>query len=281
MFKFIARGIKSLIILCFLMFVGVMACTAQFPDPDTGLRPDGTQAFVPEGQSEATSTIGDTVILEDSSELDTMVSSFAADVYPDYYRVIGVSSSARDDAPDGITYGDLDAEGRATGAAGWITGEMRAAARERGRADAELPDPAGWPKSNHEVEIAGVGNHRDYHGWFWNRSHLIADSLGGDPVAENLITGTRTQNVGDNVTPGGMAYTETLAREWLDAHPEGRLWYAVVPVYGEGELIPRALVVDIKTDDGEIDQKVLVYNRANGWDIDYTTGEITQADMTY
>lgn len=34
------------------------------------------------------------------------------------------------------------------------------------------------------------------------------------------------------------------------------------------------MVVDIRTDDGSIDERVLVYNTANGWDIDYATGDV-------
>lgn len=284
MYRLMARALKTMLVICVVGVIGIGACTAQVPDPDTGLRPDGTQAFVPDEKTpdaENDVLVGGTVIAEDGTELEAIVDTFAADVHPDYYRVIGVSTSDDETLADGITYGELDGLGRTTGAAGWITGEMRIHARERGRSDAELPDPAGWPDDNAEVEIAGARGRHDYHGWFWNRSHLIADSLGGEPVAENLVAGTRTQNVGDNATPGGMSYTETLARDWLDAHPDGRLWYAAIPVYVGDELIPRAVIVDIKSDDAAIDQKVVVYNRANGWDIDYATGKITPADITY
>lgn len=194
--------------------------------------------------------------------------------YPDYYRVLGAAQDVDDEARAGIRYSDLDRYGRATGAGGWITGAMRAEARGRDRDDAPDPaDPAGWPQRNPEATIPGTDGRRTYHGRLWNRSHLIAWSLGGSMDAENIVPGTRTQNVGDNVRPGGMAYTEALARDWLDAHPNGMLWYAATPIYQGSELIPRAVVVDIQTDDGSISERVLVYNAANDWTIDYATGD--------
>lgn len=204
--------------------------------------------------------------------------NFDISTSPDYYAVDGPAQGVDLDA-DGIAYGDLDAHGRATGAGGVITGAMRAEARSRDRDRApEMPDPAGWPRPNPRVEIKGTQGRRDYHGYLWNRSHLVAWSLGGDMGARNLVTGTRTQNVGDNTAshPGGMAYTETLARDWLDAHPDGRLYYRATPVYEGDESIPRTVTVDVKSDDGTIDAHVTVYNAANGFMIDYATGAATE-----
>ena len=279
--RLIARAIRTLVVLAILVVFALGWAITRVPDPVTRRAPDGTQVFEPKDDD---MTIGETMVVNPGSELDTLVSAFAADVYPDYYRVIGVATSVREDAPDGIVYGELDALGRATGAAGWISGAMRAEARAKDRDDApEMADPAGWPDENPEVEIVGAKGRRDYHGYLWNRSHFIAFSLGGDMKAHNLVAGTRTENVGDNTAehPGGMAYTETLARDWLDANPTGRLWYAVTPVYVGDERIPRAVAIDIQTEDKAIDQKVLVYNQANGFTIDFATGTATPAEITY
>lgn len=198
---------------------------------------------------------------------------WSASNYPDYYRVLGAAQNVDDTADAGIRYGNLDRYGRATGAGGWITSAMRAEARGRDRDNASDPaDPAGWPQRNPKVSIPGTNGRRTYHGRLWNRSHLVAWSLGGSMDAENIVPGTRTQNVGDNVHPGGMAYTEELARTWLDEHPNGKLWYAATPIYQGSEPIPRAVVVDIQTDDKSINKRVLVYNAANGWTINYATG---------
>jgi DNA-entry nuclease len=70
-------------------------------------------------------------------------------------------------------------------------------------------DPVGWGE-NRIVSIK-LYNGKKYKGYLWNRSHLIADSLGGKAIRKNLITGTRMQNVGANDGTGGMAYTERKA----------------------------------------------------------------------
>lgn len=113
-----------------------------------------------------------------------------------------------------------------------------------------------------------------YNGYLFNRSHLVAKSLGGQNRIENLVCGTRTQNVGDNTgQDGGMAHTEVLARDWLDAHPGGTVWYCATPVYMGSELLPRSVIVDVRSSDGTLDQEVEVYNTAYGFTIDYATGE--------
>lgn len=61
----------------------------------------------------------------------------------------------------------------------------------------ESEDPSGWPRNNKIIKIK-LYNGRTYRGYGWNRSHLIADSLGGKAIRRNLITGTRMQNVGAN-----------------------------------------------------------------------------------
>ena len=111
----------------------------------------------------------------------------------------------------------------------------------------------------------------------WNRSHLLADSLGGDPIAVNLVTGTRTQNVGSTQI-GGMAHTEELAREYLDTHDGNAcpLYYAAMPNYVGAEAVPRTVTVDIQSCDKSIDERVEVANTANGWTIDYSTAAVTE-----
>lgn len=230
------------------------------------------------GFSEATDTRSPEQANNGIAQLGEADLSWSANDYPDYYRVLGTAQDVDEGANPGIAYGDLDALGRATWAGGWITGEMRAAVRAQDRNGAPDPaDPVGWPRINPEVSIEGIDGRRTYHGRLWNRSHLVAWSLGGSMEAANIVPGTRTQNIGDNVSPGGMGYAEDLARTWLDQNPQGMLWYAATPIYQGDETIPRAVVVDIRTDDGSIDERVLVYNTANGWDIDYATGDVQAA----
>lgn len=109
---------------------------------------------------------------------------------------------------------------------------------------------------------------------------MIAKSLGGKDELENLVNGTRMQNVGmnDSSNPGGMAYTETIARDWLDKNPDGTIQYVATPVYEGNEIMPRSVFVDIKTSDGSINQHVEVFNTAYGYTIDYSTGKFNASN---
>lgn len=94
-----------------------------------------------------------------------------------------------------------------------------------------------------------------YEGDFWNRSPLIADSLGGDALMVNAITGSRTQNVGGRDQKGFMRYTEQKAQEWLEANRDSYLYDEAAPVYQGDELVPRAVVVSMQSSDKSIDEK--------------------------
>lgn len=182
-------------------------------------------------------------------------------------------------APGHIEYDKVDSLGRARGAHGQLTTELRQQAKIRGRGnnpDDTNANPSGWGH-NKKVAINYPGG-GTYHGYFWNRSHLIADSLGGKAAADSWITGTRTQNVGRNNGKGGMAYSETIARKYLDdaSHTSCPLYYAARPNYEGKELIPRSVTVDMKSCDGSINERVTVHNDAPGYLIDYNTGEFSK-----
>ena len=191
---------------------------------------------------------------------------------PDYYRVIGTAVVDVELAPGEVRYEGLDELGRTGRVAAMVTPEMARAGSEREREDISDIHPSGWGH-NAEVEIA-MPDGSLYHGFLFNRSHLLAKSLGGRDAAENLVTGTRTQNVGDNRgQDGGMAYTEGLAREWLRTHPGGTVYYSATPVYEGDELVPRSVIVDVRSSDATLDLEVEVFNAAAGFEIDYATGE--------
>lgn len=182
--------------------------------------------------------------------------------------------------PGVVEYCPLDGLGRAVCAYGELTASLRDAAKNTGRQDITV-DPSGWPSDNGESLIPalpGVAGSKDYNGWFWNRSHLVADSLGGDALVVNLVTGTRTQNVGSvqisGQYSGGMARTELIARDYLDSQRDDScpLYYAATPRYSGDELIPRTVQIDIRSCDATIDASYEVSNTANGWSIDYSTG---------
>lgn len=195
-----------------------------------------------------------------------------ADAYPDYCRVVGPAVVDVELAPGEARYEGLDGLGRTGRVAALVTFDMMRVGSEREREDMSWIHPSGWGH-NAEVDIA-MPDGSTYHGAIFNRSHLLAKSLGGEEVPENLVTGTRTQNVGDNRgQDGGMAYAEGLARDWLWDNRDGTVYYAATPVYEGDELVPRSVFVDVLSSDGELDLEVEVFNAAAGFEIDYATGE--------
>ena len=194
-------------------------------------------------------------------------------IAPEYYYVNGKAKVDKEPNPGTIITSDLDSKGRTHGVTATVTYKMVEDSRGWREEFGPEDDPSGWG-NNEEVQIQ-LSDGSYYSGWFWNRSHLLADSLGGHADRNNVITGTRMQNVGSNNSnnPGGMAYTETKARNWLYAHHDGTIYYSATPVYKDNELIPRSVVVNIRTSDGSIDECVIVYNYAKGYEIDYTSPE--------
>ena len=205
---------------------------------------------------------GDGGGVERLSERQASYTEWDDDEYPDYYRVVGTA----------VVDVELGRTGRAVAN---ITPEMAEEGSEREREEMGWIHPSGWGH-NEQVYIE-MPDGNTYHGALFNRSHLIAKSLGGEEVPENMVTGTRTQNVGDNRgQDGGMAYTEGISREWLRDNPDGTLYYSATPVYEGDELVPRSVIVDVRSSDGEIDLEVEVFNAALGFDIDYVTGEFVE-----
>lgn len=212
---------------------------------------------------------------------DVAYPTWDAAQYPDYYTVTGAAAYDPAITPGTATYLPLDRFGRATGVVACITGAQRAAARNdtRDDDDAADEDPVGWPRDNQIAVVPGI-TERDYKGYLWNRSHLLAHSLGGNATRENIVAGTRCMNVGQRDNRGGMAYCESRARDYLDSHPNGWLYYAVTPAYEGSEPICRGLWIDMRSDDASIDQRVFVFNAANGYQIDYTGASATGYSST-
>lgn len=191
---------------------------------------------------------------------------------PDYYYSAG--RARLDDGPVArgrIIYPKPDRLGRTGRVVADVTAQTAAEGRARDRSDMEAIRPSGWPAHNPLVLIR-VGDNLVYRGRLFNRSHLVAKSLGGENRAENMITGTRTQNVGvnDQRRPGGMQYTEMKAASWLASHPDGDVRYDATPLYRGDEPIPRGVAVDVRSSDGTIDEHVTVANTAAGIPVDYT-----------
>lgn len=196
-----------------------------------------------------------------------------------------------------IHYSVLDGYGRSGEAYGIITKDMidmSAGYREKWESK---PEPSGWysyyfkntnqraaesnynhsPKNvsrisnNIKVSIS-LSNGKTRHGYLFDRSHLIADSLGGRPFRNNLITGTRTQNVGNNDRKGGMQYIENKVLDHIKKNPKVHVYYKATPVYQGSELLPRVVLVSALSSDGLIDETVRVFNNVAGFNIDYQNG---------
>lgn len=204
--------------------------------------------------------------------------------YPDYYRVIGKSEIDPSTFPVNgqISYGGLDNLGRTTTVSATLTFTNVQSSYGKREQFSSTDNPSGWigNATDEKGKIIPFSikwlNGKVYNGAFFNKSHLVADSLGGKATRENAITAPRTQNVGGTDQKGGMRYPEIKAKDWLEQNQSGVLYYRPEPIYNGNELVPRGVVVSLLSSDGSIDEKVLVYNTANGYTINYNTGQFAK-----
>ena len=223
------------------------------------------------------------------TETDNVVeSNLDENVAPDMYQILGEAEidKSKFSTKYSYSYDELD---RTTTAYGLINYD--AIMESKGwRADFETnSEPTGWWKldSNGQIVMKGnkkvsnnkkvkisLPNGKIYNGHFYNRSHLIADSLGGRSYKYNVITGTRQQNVGNN-GGGGMQYIEKKVKDYVE-QTKNNVYYEVTPVYNGNELVPRYVIVNAKSDDGVINEKVKVFNNASGYEINYADGSFTK-----
>lgn len=204
---------------------------------------------------------------------------------PNYYRVVGKANIDEQTFPEKgkIIYGNKDALGRTTTAKGNLTYDNVKGSYGKRPPILDSQNPSGWignatkidQKTGKKIVVTYPivsSDGRIYNGVFWNASHLIADRLGGEPIRENLITGTRTQNVGGVDQKGGMKYIESKATDYLESNHDKSLYYEAIPIYDGNELVPRGVLVNAKSSDGKIDESVMTYNVANGYEINYQEG---------
>lgn len=202
------------------------------------------------------------VVEKESKSLDTTPSNFYEVLGTAEFKYLNTNSVSIEE-----TYGNLDGYGRPTYAFTKLTHENYIKEKKIPRQEIKI-DPVGWVKPNPKVVLSDGRN--TYKGYLYNRSHLLADSLGGDPIKENLITGTRLQNVGWNKAgqEGGMGYGETLARNWLDKN-KGYIFYEVYCHYEGSNKISDYQIVNILTSDGSINKQIKVYNGTGNVSVEY------------
>lgn len=167
----------------------------------------------------------------------------------------------------------LDSYGRSSTARGKLTYQMFE--QSKGKRQGQPLDPPYWPK-NFKTEIHYGLTNRTYHGYMYNRSHSIADSLGGEATytsKANFTTGTRPQNVGAN-QKGGMRYAEEMVENYWKEHVNTNeiVHYQVEPMYKNNEGIPRGSIIDIKSSDNVLNKRIVVINDVEGMKINYETG---------
>ncbi len=201
---------------------------------------------------------------------------------PLYYTVRGKAVVAHEVKRGRIVFSPWDSRGRSQACYGKVTySTVRRSAGWRADFTPDCDRISGWGR-NRKVTVS-LSNGRTYSGYAFNRSHLVADMLGAtDPDPRNLVTGTRTQNVGNNDmrAKGGMQYAEYLAYDYIMAqHRKGNdsawVYYCATPVYKGSELVPRSVYVDVLSDDGSVSQHVEVYNAMRGHKVDYATGKVS------
>ena len=191
-----------------------------------------------------------------------------------YYFEVGEARIQDDsDLQNGQLDFKLDSYGRSSTARGKLTYQMFE--KSKGKRQGQPLDPPHWPQ-NFKTEIHYSLTDRTYHGYMYNRSHSIADSLGGEATytsEANFTTGTRPQNVGAN-QKGGMRFAEEMVENYWKEHigTNEIVHYQVLPMYKNNEVIPRGSIIDIKSSDNILNKRVVVINDVEGMKINYETG---------
>lgn len=151
-----------------------------------------------------------------------------------------------------FTYGGQDMYGRATSAIATVSKDDLVASETR--KGIELPNPKGW-----------VGRSK---GGVYDRSHLIAYTLGGKNDLDNLVTGTISFN------QKYMTQVEGDVRDYIKSSGHSVL-YRVTPYYRGDELVPVGVLMEA-SDGSSFIRNRFVYNVQDGFTIDYKTGEVRE-----
>lgn len=192
----------------------------------------------------------------------------------DYYWVNGKAHFTHF---SGLKAGDYsfksDTQSRSATARAVLTYSEYAASR--GSRQGEPLDPPSWPE-NKIVAISYGLTGRTYHGYLYNKSHSIGDSLlGAKSYASlyNFTTGTRPQNVGADQN-GGMRYAEESAENYWESYPGTNqvIYYQTTPLYKGNETMPRGSIVDVRSSDKTLNTEIVVINSAEGIHLNYSDG---------
>ncbi|MFI3260153.1 MAG: DNA/RNA non-specific endonuclease [bacterium] len=155
------------------------------------------------------------------------------------------------------SYSDLDTLGRTGGAYARIGIELMPT---EDRESISSVTPSGWIQATYDF-VSGT--------YLYNRSHLIGFQLTGENANEkNLITGTRTFNV------GGMLPFENMVADYIK-ETKNTVLYRITPVYEDDNLVASGIIMEAYSveDNGDgIEFNVFVYNIEPGVTINYADG---------
>lgn len=245
---------------------------------------DATGSTSSEQSSDASAKSGPAVVDATAIPDDTSCTytEWSESAYPSYVRIVSEPVTIDHEVKDGVVENSpFDSLGRSRRAVARITAKtVSDSASWRADFASDVDSKlSGWGHNGKSSITVQFADGKHYKGYFWNRSHLVADSLGGYEAdgtthAENLVTGTREQNVGEN-KGGGMQYFESLVTDYVKANPDASVWYSVQPIYEGDELVPRSVWVKVLSSDGGLDVQGEVFNAAPGYTIDYATGEFS------
>ena len=194
---------------------------------------------------------------EPAAGLDFVRPEYSGDAYT--YVNNNVPYLLSEDITDPQTTYQVDALGRPIGTT-VIVSKDDVTASDRG--DISHIYPPGWNQAEYEESVVDGG-------YIYNRCHLIAHSLGGPDIVENLITGTRFLNI------DGMWQLEETVLYYVRDTGES-VMYRVTPVYESDELIPRGVLMEaysINDNGSGLSFCVYCHNVQPYINIDYHTGE--------
>lgn len=257
-----------------LELFGISKSNPKSTETSTTTAVDSTNSIAESSNSttvtSAQTSIETTISTVTEKTIDNSIEKYNTLIFNNYYAINGVADFEKEIPEAGkISTGRHDSKGRPSYVIAHLNYDIvsKAKGNKRHRIDEE---PPGWQK-NEKVTINDPSG-KKYNGYFYNRSHLLATSLGGSETTDNFITGTRTQNVGIN-NHGGMAYTEEKVRNYFKNPTENTVIYEAIPIYKDDEKVARFVKVNVKSSDGVINEQVIVSNTAYGWEINYMTGD--------
>lgn len=179
---------------------------------------------------------------------------------------IPVFSDSEKNRQAGIAYSSRDSLGRCGVAFGVLSYEAIITTGER--KNAQDIKPSGWTYDKYPAIVNSTP------AYLYNRCHLIAHSLSGEEVADNLITGTRYLN------ETGMKPLEDQVTKYIK-ETGNHVLYRVTPIFKGDNLVASGVQIEAYSieDSGKgICFNQYCYNVQPGVSINYTNGNSNISD---